>query len=108
MVRALRVEEISIGMPEPGNVPFVSVTLQTVDLDADMNVVSISGRVDVESAPASKTALDVVTVFDPVQGQNVSISGAALNEAVLLSILGYIAADRSMTIIPPGYLVDVI
>lgn len=82
MKTVIRTQKISIDKPSMMEEAWVNCILQTVQLGADSEVVSVSGRVEQMHRKGSSVAFEVVSFTNPITGEIKELSGLEMQLAI--------------------------
>lgn len=93
MSTAIRTAKLTIDIPVPGAEPFISGILQKVVVNEFDEVVQVIPRQDNVYRRASKIALELTTITDPVTGQEITLSGAGMSVAITAAFCRWIIED---------------
>ena len=89
----LRASKIAIDLLTPESTPWVFVTLQGIDLDADGNVLAVREKEQYVNRRLDRIATETITFVDPVTGQIHTITGAGLAAAITVMTRAWMADD---------------
>ena len=93
MITKLRASQITLDLPTENSDVWVRAVLQKVLKDDDYQTVQTVDRVGAVRRQFSDFAANSLTVFDPLQGANITLSGAALGMAVAEFVKQWMLAD---------------
>jgi len=81
MTEELRASKITIEIPKPTSVPWVHITVNKMFIE-DGELIQNEPRFDHISEPLTTVGLNMFTFMDPVLGQEVTVSGYGLAQAI--------------------------
>lgn len=93
MITKLRASQITLDLPTENSDVWVRAVLQKVIKDDDYQTVQTVDRVGAVHRQFSDFAASMLTFFDPLQGKEITLSGAALGMAVAEFIKQWMLAD---------------
>jgi len=96
----LRAQKVAIDIPRSQSEPWVAVTVQKVDGEHVIDRVSQSHR------QLSDVATELITINDPVTGQDVTISVAGMAAAVKAGVYAWMIEDHGGELIDGEIQVD--
>ncbi len=94
MKRAIRTSIIEIDSTEPDGIQWVSANIQTIEVDEDNKVTSISGKRDTLARRIDLVATEIVSVYDPVTDTTSNISVAGVGKAIELLMVKWMIEDN--------------
>lgn len=97
MINKLRAQQITLDLPTEDAEVWVRAVMQKVIKDGDYKTVQTIDRVGAVNRLFSEFAASSLTVVDPVQGKEITISGAGLGIAVEEFIKQWMLADVAGT-----------
>lgn len=93
MTTKLRASQVTLDLPTENSDVWVRAVLQKVIKDDDYQTVQTVDRVGAVHRQFSDFATSFLTVFDPLQGHDITLSGAALGMAVSEFVKQWMLAD---------------
>ncbi len=93
MITKLRAQQITLDLPTENAEVWVRAVLQKVIKDGDYQTIQTVDRVSAVHRVFSEFAVNSLTLFDPVQGKELTISGAGLGIAVSEFVKQWMLAD---------------
>ena len=104
MLTRLRVQQIVIDIPRSESEPWLSLTIQRIEMDENYVTKNIVGRWRQINKRASEFATDIVPYDDPVPVPDGSISGYGLSNAIAAMAISWTAKEYNGTVNELGYI----
>lgn len=93
MIEKTRTMRIEIDLPVEGTMPWVRAVLQTVFKDGEGNTVQTVDRTGYVHRSLGEFAGQVITMQDPVTGQEVTMSGVGASMMISAFVSSWILTD---------------
>lgn len=94
MKKAIRTSTINIDTIDPDGLQWVNALVQSVELDANGNILCISPRVKQLHRRIDLVATEMVSVTDPVTKVTTTLSVAGIGTAITMIIIKWMLQDN--------------